>query len=257
MLRPRIIPVLLLDNNALVKTTRFQNPKYIGDPINAVRIFNEKKADELILLDINATAKFKKPNFDLISKIVSESRMPFCYGGGVSDIEEVISLVNIGVEKIALNSGLFDNPKLVGESAHKFGSQSVAVVIDVKKTGFLRKNFQVFKTHGTVNTQLNPFEFAKQLEDQGAGEIVLQSIDNDGLLTGYDLELIEQMHSSVNIPITVIGGAGSYEDFRKLINKFKIIGIGAGSVFVFKGKYRAVLIQYPEKVEKNKIYFND
>ena len=257
MLKSRIIPCLLMREEGLVKTINFENEKYIGDPLNTLKIFNEKEVDEIIILDIGCSRHHKQPNFELISKLAAECRMPLCYGGGIKEIQDVERIINLGVEKIALNSGLFDNPKLVGESAHKFGSQSVAVVIDVKKTGFLRKNFQVFKTHGTVNTQLNPFEFAKQLEDQGAGEIVLQSIDNDGLLTGYDLELIEQMHSSVNIPITVIGGAGSYEDFRKLINKFKIIGIGAGSVFVFKGKYRAVLIQYPEKVEKNKIYFND
>ena len=250
MLRPRIIPCLLLHEGGLVKTTQFSNPKYVGDPLNAVRIFNEKEVDELIVLDIDASVKNNTPNYVLISKLAGECRMPLCYGGGIKTVEQVEKIISLGVEKVALNSAAIDNPLLIYEASKRVGSQSIVVSIDVKKKSEKNNSYSIYTHNSTHPTCKNPVDFIREVEALGAGEILVNSIDNDGTLSGYDLELIDQIHRVVTIPMTVLGGASSFYDFSLLFKRYGIIGVSAGSVFVFKGKFRAVLIQYPSSQEK-------
>lgn len=252
MLRPRIIPSLLLHNKGLVKTVNFKSPKYVGDPINAVRIFNEKEVDELAFFDIDATVLNKEPDYMLIEKLANQSRMPLCYGGGVKTVEQAQRIFGLGVEKIALSSALIESPFLVSKIAERVGSQSVIAVLDIKKK--LLSGYELYTHNGTRSTGINPFKFAKELEQLGAGEIIINSIDQDGIMKGYDMNLIDKIAESVSIPLTVLGGAGSLLDFEKVINKHGVIGLAAGSLFVFKGPYKAVLINYPTLQEKNKIF---
>ena len=250
MLRPRIIPCLLVHEGGLVKTVRFKDPKYIGDPINAVKIFNEKEADELIVLDIDATVTSTAPNFRLIAQFAAECRMPLCYGGGVKTAEQAKRIIGLGVEKVAVSSAAVDDPELITRAASRVGSQSVVAVIDVKKTGLLRKP-EVVTLNATHRTGLEPAAFAARLQELGAGEIVLNNVDHDGEMKGYDLELVEAVRKATTLPLTVLGGAGSLDDLRALVDRHGIIGAAAGSLFVFKGKYRAVLINYPNRAEKD------
>lgn len=252
MLYPRIIPVLLVKNKGLVKTVKFKDPKYVGDPINAVKIFNEKEADELVVLDIDATSNGYEPDYKMIEHLAAECRMPLCYGGGVKSVEQANRILGLGVEKVALSSAAISRPDLLTEIADQIGKQSVVVVLDVKK-GFLGGKYEVFTHNGKNNTKLCPFEFSQILEQKGAGEIVVNSIDNDGVMKGYDYKLINKIHSKVNIPITALGGAGSLSDLSTLIANENIIGAAAGSLFVFRGKYRAVLINYPNQQIKDEI----
>jgi imidazole glycerol-phosphate synthase subunit HisF len=253
MLRPRIIPSLLVHNKGLVKTVKFKDPKYVGDPLNAVKIFNEKEVDELVVFDIDATAENRSPDFTLIKNLAAECRMPLCYGGGVSTVEHAKKIISLGAEKVALSAAAIRNPAIVTQIADAVGVQSVVVVLDVKKTGFLSK-YEVFITNGKVGTSKNPVELAQSFEKLGAGEIVINNIDNDGMMQGYDLKLVQKIRESITTPITVLGGAGSLENLEELVEKSGVIGAAAGSLFVFKGKYRAVLINYPTKEEKSKIY---
>ena len=255
MLRPRLIPCLLVHNGGLVKTVNFANPKYVGDPINAVRIYNEKEVDELVVLDIDATVKGAEPDYQLISHLASESRMPLCYGGGVRTVAQIEKIISLGVEKVAVSSAAVENPKLISDAASRVGSQSVVVVIDVRKSGLLRRQ-EVVIHNGSRRTGLNPVEFARQMVEFGAGEIVINSVDRDGEMKGYDLGLIEQVRQAVHLPLTVLGGAGSLDDLKELISRYGIIGAAAGSLFVFKGKYRAVLINYPNQAEKEALLPN-
>jgi len=250
MLYPRIIPCLLVKNKGLVKTTRFKDSKYVGDPINAVKIFNEKEVDELIVLDIDATSKKRDPDYKMIENLAVECRMPLCYGGGIKTIEQAEKIFGLGVEKIAISSVVLDNPEIVTIMAKHVGSQSVVVVIDVKKC-LIGGRYEVWSHNGQKNTEKCPIEFAKQLERLGAGEIVINSIDNDGVMKGYDLALVDKIRKSISVPMTVLGGAGSLKDIEHLISKYGIIGAAAGSLFVFKGIYRAVLINYPSRDEKD------
>ncbi len=250
MLRPRIIPCLLIKNGGLVKTVRFGKGKYVGDPLNAVRIFNEKGVDELIVVDIDATAENREPNLQLIGHLATECRMPLCYGGGVRSVEMLERIIQLGVEKVALSAAAVQNPGLIDAAAKRVGGQSIVVVMDVKKTGLLRR-WEVFTHNGTRKTGLEPVGFAQRAEDMGAGEILLNNIDQDGEMTGYDLNLIRQVREAVYLPLTVLGGAGSLADIEALIREFGIIGAAAGSLFVFKGVYRAVLINYPTREEKD------
>ena len=252
MLRPRIIPCLLVKNGGLVKTVRFCQPKYVGDPINAVRIFNEKGVDELIVADIDATAHGIEPNYKVIANLAAECRMPLCYAGGVRSAEQVERIVSLGVEKVAMSSAAIEKPELIAEAAKRVGNQSIVVVMDVKKTGLLRR-YDLFTHNGNRPTGCNPVEFAKKAEALGAGEILVNSIDHDGVMKGYDLNLIDQVYNSVSIPISVVGGAGSLADIENLIKRYGIIGAVAGSFFVFKGKYRAVLINYPDAEQKERM----
>jgi cyclase len=249
MLRPRLIPCLLVHNGGLVKTVNFGNPKYVGDPINAVRIYNEKEVDELVVLDIDATVKGAEPDYQLISHLAFECRMPLCYGGGVRTVAQIEKIISLGVEKVAVSSAAVENPALISDAASRVGSQSVVVVIDVKKAGLLRR-LEVVTHNGSRRTGLNPVEFARQMAELGAGEIVINSVDRDGEMKGYDLDLIEQVRQAIHLPLTVLGGAGSLDDFKELISRYGIIGAAAGSLFVFKGRYRAVLINYPNRAEK-------
>ncbi len=252
MLRPRLIPCLLVHNGGLVKTVHFGDPKYVGDPINAVRIFNEKEVDELTVLDIDATVKGAEPDYQLISHLASECRMPLCYGGGVRTVAQIERIISLGVEKVAISAAAVENPSLIADAAARVGSQSVVVVIDVKKTGMLRRQ-EVVTHNGSRRTGLQPVEFAKRVTELGAGEIVINSVDRDGEMKGYDLDLVDQIRRAVHLPLTVLGGAGSLDDIKILIDRYGIIGAAAGSLFVFKGKYRAVLINYPNRAEKESL----
>lgn len=252
MLHPRIIPCLLVKDKGLVKTVNFKAPKYVGDPINAVRIFNEKQVDELVVLDIDATPEKRQPDFKMISNLAAECRMPLCYGGGIKTVEDAKRIFGLGVEKIALSSAAIQDPTLVTRIAEQVGSQSVIVVLDVKKKMFGGK-YEVYIKNGKVGTGKNPVELAKQFESLGAGEIVLNSIDHDGMMNGYDLTLIEKVREVITLPMTALGGAGSLNDIGNLIERFGIIGASAGSLFVFKGVYKAVLINYPSGIEKEEL----
>lgn len=251
MLRPRIIPCLLIHNKGLVKTTKFTDPKYVGDPINAVRIFNEKTVDELIVLDIDATVEKRGPNFELIAKLAAECRMPFCYGGGVTTVEEVRRLVSLGVEKVAISAAAIQNPEIIKKMVEEVGSQSIVVVLDVKKK--ILGGYEVVTHNAKKGTGKNPVELAQVFEKLGVGEIVVNSVDNDGVMKGYDLKLIERVREVTTTPLSVVGGAGSLDDISDLISRFGIIGAVAGSLFVFKGIYRAVLINYPSQEIKDSL----
>ena len=252
MLRPRIIPYLLVREKGLVKTVGFDEGKYVGDPINAVRIFNEKEVDELVVLDIDATARGHGPDYQLIEHFAAESRMPLCYGGGVKTAAQAKTIVGLGVEKVAISSAAVENPGLIAEVAEEVGRQSVFVLIDVKKK-LLVSRYEVWTHNGTVNTHKSPAEFAAESEKLGAGEIVVNSIDNDGRMKGYDLAVARQVRESTSLPMTVLSGAGSLQDVGKLIEEFGVIGAAAGSLFVFKGIYKAVLINYPGTAERDQL----
>lgn len=252
MLRPRIIPCLLVKDKGLVKTVGFKEPKYVGDPINAVRIFNEKEVDELMVLDIDATRDNREPDFKMIENLAAECRMPLCYGGGVKTVEQAQRIFELGVEKIAISSVAIENPDIVSKIAKRVGNQSVIVVLDVKKS-FWGGKYEVFTNNGQKNTHKSPIELAKQFEALGAGEIVINSIDNDGQMKGYDFNLIDKVRDAISLPMSVLGGAGSLKDIEELIRKHGIIGAAAGSLFVFKGVYKAVLINYPTRIEKDEL----
>jgi len=250
MLRPRIIPCLLVKNGGLFKTVNFASPKYVGDPINAVKIFNEKEVDELFVLDIEATMLSREPDYNLITKLATECRMPLCYGGGVKTVEQVERIIRLGVEKVAMSSTAVSNPEIIAQAAKFVGTQSIVVVMDVKRMGRDSK-YEVWTHTASTPTGLSPIEFAKRVEHLGVGEVVINSIDRDGVMKGYDFELINEIREAIALPITVLGGAGSLKDMEALIRAFGIIGAAAGSLFVFKGKYRAVLINYPSRSEKD------
>jgi cyclase len=255
MLRPRIIPCLLVHQGGLVKTQGFKGPKYIGDPINAVRIFNEKEADELMVLDIDATANGVEPDFGLIGKLAAECRMPLCYGGGVTTAEQAARIVDMGVEKVAISAAAITNPSLLTEIAGAVGRQSVVAVLDVRKhTGLFAKGYEVWTNNAKTVHKLDVVTLVQKLQVAGAGEIVINSIDRDGLMQGYDLELAEQIQRAVKVPVTFLGGAGSLEHIGDLVNRLGVVGAAAGSLFVFKGKYRAVLINYPTPVQKAQLF---
>ncbi len=247
MLKIRIIPTLLLRNLGLVKTVNFKGPKYIGDPINAVKIFNEKEVDELIFLDTMATLEKRKPNFKLISDIAGECFMPFGYGGGIKDLDDIKTLFGIGVEKVVINSSSIENIKFIKDASDRFGSQSIIVSIDVKRN--ILGKYVVYSHSGKIATRYDPVNYAKFLEEMGAGEIILTSIDRDGTMKGYDIDLIRKVTTVLNIPLVASGGAGKIQDFIDAIHKGGASAVSAGSMFVFQGKHKAVLISYPSMEE--------
>jgi cyclase len=254
MLRPRIIPCLLVHKGGLVKTRGFKEPKYVGDPINAVRIFNEKQADELMVLDIDATVNNVPPDFGLITKLAAECRMPLCYGGGVTTSDQAARIVDMGVEKVALSAAAIATPSLLTQMAAAVGRQSVVAVLDVRKrTGLFSKGYEVCTHNAQRSHKLEPIQLALQLQDAGAGEIVINSVDRDGLMEGYDLDMAAQFKAALNVPVTFLGGAGTLDHVSELISKVGVVGASAGSLFVFKGKYRAVLINYPTPVQKKQL----
>lgn len=252
MLRSRIIPCLLVHQKGLVKTENFTNAKYVGDPINAVKIFNEKEVDELIVLDIDASVEGRGPDFNLIKNLAVECRMPFCYGGGITSVDDAIKIINLGAEKVAISSVVFRDFELIERIGKAVGVQSVVVVLDVKKKGFLG-HYEIYIHNGKSATGIKLKDFIPKLEAIGVGEIVVNNIDRDGKMNDYDYNLIDLVRNLTTVPITVLGGAGCIEHIIKLINKYKVIGASAGSLFVFKGKYKAVLINYPNMAEKLKI----
>lgn len=251
-IQPRIIPVLLLKNNGLYKTTKFKDPKYVGDPINAIKIFNEKEVDEMVFLDIMASREGKQPNFEMLKDIASECFMPLCYGGGVKSVEMIREILNIGVEKISINSQAVKDPNLINKAANFFGSSTIVVSIDVKKNFFGK--YEVFINDGQEKTSLNPVDWAKEVESRGAGELMINSIDKDGTMSGYDFNLIKSITSEVNIPVIAVGGAASTSDFVKIVKESEASAAAAGSYFVFQGKHRAVLITYPSQKELKLIF---
>lgn len=255
MLRPRVIPCLLIQDGGLVKTVKFKDPKYVGDPINAVKIFNEKEADELIVIDIDATVNGVEPNYQQIAKLAAECRMPLCYGGGIRSAEQAKKIIALGVEKVAISSAALDNPGLITQIAEEIGSQSVVVVLDYKSR-LLSKVCDVWTHNGTRNTKRNVLEVALEVEKLGAGEIVINSINNDGRMRGYDIDLALELRKAVHVPITVLGGAGSLEDIRSVVSACGVVGVAAGSLFVFKGSYRAVLISYPSAKQKDELIYS-
>lgn len=252
MLRPRITPCLLVHKAGLVKTVGFKAPKYVGDPINAVKIFNEKEADELIVLDIDATVNNAEPDYRMISNLSAECRMPLCYGGGIKTPEQAKRIVSLGVEKIAISSAAVENPELITRIAEEIGRQSVAVVLDVKKRMF-GKDYDVFTKNAHHNTKRSVFDLAAEAEKLGAGELIINSIDLDGEMKGYDLALAKRIRQTVNIPITILGGAGTLDDIEALVCACGVIGASAGSLFVFKGVYKAVLINYPTLSQRDEL----
>lgn len=246
MLRNRVMPCLLLSNSRLVKTIKFRNPAYIGSPINAVMIYNEKEVDELIFLDITSTTENKPPPYKIISEIATECFMPFSYGGGIKDIGTIKKIFALGAEKVIINSYAVENPHLIKEASDRFGSQSIVVSIDVKKTA--TGKYTIFTRSGRNATGLDPIQFAVQMEKMGAGEIFLNSIDRDGVMEGFDLELIKKVSKAINIPLIACGGAGEYKDLGMAI-KAGASAVAAGSLFMYQGKNRSVLINFPSHEE--------
>lgn len=246
MLLPRVIPFLLIDGRRLLKTRRFAEPRYVGDPINAVRIFNDKEVDELIIIDIGATAA-TGPNFEIIREIVSEAFMPVCYGGGVRTVPQMERLIGLGLEKISLGASAAQLPGLVGEASRQFGRQSVVVCVDVKRTFLGGANVTI--NHGRTSLGRKPAEFARACEDAGAGEILLQAVDRDGTRKGFDLPLIMEVTGAVSVPVIACGGAANLADLRAAIQDGGASAAAAGSLFVFHGKLDAVLISYPARAD--------
>jgi imidazole glycerol-phosphate synthase subunit HisF len=251
MLKTRVMPCLLSRNGRLVKTVKFKNPAYVGDPVNAIKIYNEKEVDELILVDITATIEQKEPPFELLAEVTSECFMPFTYGGGIRDIEVIRRLFSLGIEKIVVNSFAVENPSFIKQAAALFGNQSIVASIDAKKTWLGR--YSVFSHGGRKDAKLDPVEYAKLMENMGAGEILLNSIDRDGTMEGYDTDLIKSVTDVVGIPVIACGGAGSVDDFGKAVRIGGASAVAAGSMVVYQGKNRGVLINFPSREELERV----
>jgi imidazole glycerol-phosphate synthase subunit HisF len=251
--RIRVIPVLLIQKGGLVKSVKFKNHRYIGDPINAVKIFNDKEVDEIVILDISATAEKRSPDIEQIKQLAGEAFMPLAYGGGITSLNEIKELIHAGVEKIIINQSAIINPALINEAAKWAGSQSVVVSVDVKKN--MLGKYKLYSRNSSVKTGTDPVAFVRSMESAGAGEILLQDIEKDGSLAGYSYELITLISSAVNIPVVAAGGATSVEDFTLAV-KAGASAVAAGSMFVFQGPHRAVLISYPSQQELKKKFFS-
>jgi imidazole glycerol-phosphate synthase subunit HisF len=251
MLRPRVIPCLLLQGRRVVKTVKFREAKYVGDPVNAVRIFSEKEVDELAILDIDASIKNQPPDLALITEIASECFMPLAYGGGIKTVEQIRQIFYAGVEKVVINSEAALRPQFIREAAETFGSQSIIVSIDVHKT--LLGGYELRSHGGRTRLPQALVEFATLMAEQGAGEILLNSIDRDGTMAGYDIPLIKRVSTAVTVPVIAAGGAGCVEDLRRGLKEGGASAVAAGSLFVFHGKHRAVLMSYPADEELQRI----
>lgn len=252
MLKPRIIVTLLMWNNSLYKTKNFHSPRYIGDPLNAVRIYNEMAADEIVVFDIGATPSGKGPDLTVIARLADECRMPLCYGGGVTSVDQAAMLIALGVEKIALGDSALKRPELITAIAQEVGSQSICAVLDVKEKPN-HVDFEVMAQRGTLPTGLEPVAYAKRLIDLGAGEVIFNCVDRDGARSGYALELARRIADSIDSPFTMLGGAGSLSDMRDLLMQCGPIGAAAGSLFVYKGRQQAVLINYPTQTVREQL----
>ena len=251
MFRPRIIPVLLLKNQGLVKSVIFKNHRYIGDPINAVKIFNDLKADELVFLDILASKEKRSISLEFVKNVGEEANMPFAVGGGITTLEQIKSIIASGAEKVVINTNAASDPDFVRIASETFGSSTIVVCIDVKKK-FLGKE-QTWIMNGSKPTGMNPVEFAQQMETLGAGELIIQSIERDGTMEGYDINLIRRISEAVKIPVIALGGAGNIVHMKEAYTEAFANGLAAGSMFVYHGQRRGVLINYPEKAEIEKI----
>jgi cyclase len=240
---PRIIPCLLVADGGLVKTTRFADPRYVGDPINTVRIFNDKQVDELVILDIRAATEGRGPDEDAIREIASEAFMPVGYGGGVHDVATATRLIQLGVEKVIVNTATIDRPVVVREIADRLGSSTIVGSIDARRR--VDGSYEVVVEDGGRPTGVDVRTHAETLQRDGAGELLLTSIDRDGTMTGYDLELVRLVSESVSIPVVAVGGAGSLEDMVSAVRDGGAAAAAAGSFFVFHGRHRAVLVTYP------------
>ena len=252
MLAARLIPCLLMSNGALVKTIRFKEGSYVGDPVNAVRIFNQKEVDELILLDIHATTRNRKIDFETLEKVVSECFMPICYGGGVRSLEDMRQLYALGIEKISLGASAFEVSGLVRQASEEFGAQAVVVTLDVKK-GLLGRS-TVRTRNGEHDTKISAIDAARTFEADGVGELLLYSIDRDGCWSGFDLNLIESVSQVVQVPVVATGGAGSLQDVKAAVQQAGASAVAIGSMAVFQGKDLGVLIKFPTRVEQENIF---
>lgn len=246
MKRIRIIPLLLFEKGGLAKTKVFNNPTYVGDPINAIKIFNEKEVDELIFIDIEATRLSKAPNIQQLSEIASECFMPLCYGGGITTIDQIKQILHLGVEKVCLGTIAHTNPELVTIAASKFGNQSIVISIDIKTEKSGKQT--VFVSNGKISTGMEPIEYSQKMEQLGAGELLIQSINHDGMQNGYNLEVIEAISKAVSVPVIACSGAKNLSDVQLAI-EHGASAAAAGSMFVFYGKYNAVLINTPSESE--------
>jgi imidazole glycerol-phosphate synthase subunit HisF len=253
MFRPRVIPCLLLKDLGLVKTIQFGDPKYIGDPMNAVKIFNDFEVDELVFLDMDASKDNRTIDLEFVKKVGQEAFMPFAVGGGIRSIDQIRSAFNAGAEKVIINTAAIENSEFVREASEIFGSQSIIVSIDVKKNG---GNYEVCTHGGSKVTEFDPVYIARKMQESGAGEILINSIDEDGRMEGYDLTLIKRVSEAVSIPVVAIGGAGSLEDFSKAVGA-GASAISSGSMFIYSGKNRGILINYPDKEELEEIFETD
>ena len=244
--RPRIIPTLLIDDRDLIKTVQFGKRTYLGDPVNAVKIFNRKGIDELSILDIGATKNNREPDYDLLKDIASEAFMPLSYGGGIKTVQQIHDLLAIGYEKVVINTELVQNPDLIKLAANQFGSQSIVASIDAKK---VNGSYKCSIADGSELVDINPIDLAQKAEKLGAGEIIINSIDCDGMMTGYDINLVQCITSSVKVPVIAIGGAGGIDDLKKVLHEGHAHAAAGGSMFVYYGRLKAVLITAPSEQE--------
>jgi len=251
-LRKRIIPVLLIKDKGLVKGVNFRNHKYVGDPINTVKIFNDKEVDELIVLDILATENNRCIDLELVKALADECFMPFTAGGGITNINQIKEIIRAGAEKVSLNSTLSYNPSLIRDASRIFGRQSIVVSVDINKNWF--GGLELYSNCYKTKIKKTLVNWLKELEKLGAGEVLINCIHKDGLMEGYDLSLINEIASYVSIPIIILGGAGKYDDLRYVFTNSDVSAAAAGSLFVFHGNLRAVLINYPTKDEQLSIY---
>jgi imidazole glycerol-phosphate synthase subunit HisF len=247
MVRPRIIPTLLLKGTGFVKTVKFRDPTYLGDCVNIIKIFNDKEVDEIMILDVTATPGGSEPKYDLLQRLATECFMPLGYGGGIRNIQQMRRLFQIGYEKVVVNSCAFSPPGLIQEAALNFGSQSIVVSIDVRRTWL--KKYEVWTHCASKRTAMTPTDAALRAEESGAGELLLNSIDRDGTFSGYDLELVQAVASAVQIPVVACGGARAVRDLVEVIRTGGASAAAAGSMFVFHGPHRAVLINVPSPAE--------
>ncbi|WP_128548311.1 AglZ/HisF2 family acetamidino modification protein [Larkinella soli] len=251
MYRPRVIPCLLLQNKGLVKSVQFRNHRYIGDPINAVKLFNDLRADELIFLDIRATAENRTIDPDLVRQIGDETNMPFTVGGGIRSLKAIETLIKAGAERVCLNSYALENPDFVRQASDEFGSSTIVVCLDVKKNLFRKES--VYAQAGGKSTGRSPLEWAKQMADLGVGELVVQSIEHDGMMNGYHTELVRKIAGAVPVPVVALGGCGTFDHVRQIVTEGGASAASAGSMFVYHGPRRAVLVNFPTQTELRRL----
>lgn len=259
MIRPRIIPVLMLDGSKLVKTVNFEKPSYIGDPRNALKIFNEKEVDELCILNISSNRQITGPNYDLIKEMVSEGFMPISYGGGITSLDQVKKLFSLGIEKVIINSSAHDDLSIISEASKIYGDQSIITSLDIKRKQTLfgkEKNYSVFSNSGKEFKSNDLIGTIEKMISNGSGEILINNIDNDGTMSGMDNDIIKQIVSKVEVPIIACGGIGSLEHIKESLRETRVSAIAVGSLFVYHGKHKAVLINYPDSQTLEEIYTN-